>query len=221
MMGKMKKNKKAKRPKQMYKVFFNERWILLSDGRSALPETHCQERFSYEKTSGLRAKILEFETSESESLHIWHPEFKKLKRDFLRCFKLRRAAGGRVWNERGQVLLIRRWDTWDFPKGHLHEDEKKRAGALREVAEECGIHPDKVLGKLPTTYHCYRLEGKLVLKKTYWFEMLAQGAPEPKPQAEEQISEAVWTDAEDLPARMAGGFASLRPLFELPRLAGE
>ena len=50
------------------------------------------------------------------------------------------GAGGVVFNDHGQVLLIRQKDgSWVFPKGHLDPGEDHLRAAVREVEEEAGV----------------------------------------------------------------------------------
>ncbi len=50
------------------------------------------------------------------------------------------GAGGLVFNEAGEVLLIRdRNGYWVFPKGHVETGESPEETAQREVVEETGI----------------------------------------------------------------------------------
>jgi diadenosine hexaphosphate hydrolase (ATP-forming) len=50
------------------------------------------------------------------------------------------GAGGIVFNEAGDVLLIRhRTGSWVFPKGHIERGESKADAAVREVEEEAGV----------------------------------------------------------------------------------
>jgi 8-oxo-dGTP diphosphatase len=52
-----------------------------------------------------------------------------------------RAAGGLVVRD-GHVLLVHRprYDDWTFPKGKCGDGESYENCALREVAEETGLH---------------------------------------------------------------------------------
>ncbi|WP_240645776.1 NUDIX hydrolase [Georgenia sp. SYP-B2076] len=55
------------------------------------------------------------------------------------------AAGALVWRVRGrhlEVLLVHRprYDDWSWPKGKLEDGESVIACAVREVAEETGVH---------------------------------------------------------------------------------
>ncbi|MEW6152765.1 MAG: NUDIX hydrolase [Actinomycetota bacterium] len=75
-----------------------------------------------------------------------------------------RAAGGVVWR-RGpgggvEVLLVHRprYDDWTLPKGKLAAGEDDRAGALREVWEETGLHCE--LGTELATSHYVDAQGR-------------------------------------------------------------
>ncbi|CAN5569648.1 NUDIX hydrolase [soil metagenome] len=76
------------------------------------------------------------------------------------------AAGVVVFAPGRQVLLVHRpkYDDWSFPKGKLDRGEHATAAAVREVAEETGLHVR--LGPPLTTQH-YKVAtgGKQV---SYW-----------------------------------------------------
>ena len=50
-------------------------------------------------------------------------------------------AGGRIFNENGEVLLQRRGDSgqWGFPGGAVEIGETPQAAAVREAKEETGL----------------------------------------------------------------------------------
>ncbi len=52
-----------------------------------------------------------------------------------------------VFHPDGRMLWGRRKDNgkWTTPAGHLEDDETPHAGALRELHEEAGLHPDEAL----------------------------------------------------------------------------
>src|SRR5690348_4880805 len=64
-------------------------------------------------------------------LQEWH--------EFTSRYVLMEAAGGVVFNDSGQILVIFRKKKWDLPKGKLDYGETPEDAALREVKEECGI----------------------------------------------------------------------------------
>ncbi|MRJ09011.1 NUDIX domain-containing protein [Ornithobacterium rhinotracheale] len=115
-------------------------------------------------------------------------------KDFKASFENIRAAGGIVLNQKGEILMIFRLNTWDLPKGKIEKEEGKRMAALREVEEECGISELEIIKKLPKTYHMYPLRDRAIFKTTYWYEMRYNGNDAPTPQTEEAISQAQWCD---------------------------
>lgn len=111
------------------------------------------------------------------------------------------AAGGLVFRWKGsqwEVLLIRRSDRWDIPKGHLEQGESILCCAAREVSEELGVSLRCVLPAsfLTTTVHSYSLENEVIQKETYWFSMVLLGEPPFHPQQEEGITKAEWFSVE-------------------------
>ncbi|HEX4079991.1 MAG TPA: NUDIX hydrolase [Rhizomicrobium sp.] len=62
------------------------------------------------------------------------------------------GVGAVIWNEQGQVLLIRRtkppWQNeWSLPGGKVEYGESLRTALLREVVEETGLHVE-ILGRI-------------------------------------------------------------------------
>jgi hypothetical protein len=60
------------------------------------------------------------------------------------------------------------------------------------VEEECGLSGLILQRFLTSTYHIYKLDKDLMLKKTDWFEMKYKGDSAPIPLAKENISEVRW-----------------------------
>lgn len=127
-----------------------------------------------------------------------HPNINQVLKSILTKVKIIHAAGGLVKNGDGDYLFIYRLDKWDLPKGKVEESEKMKDAALREVEEECGIKVNYLGPKIATTYHTYYMRGKFVLKQTKWYEMAVNKVPKLIPQTEEDITQAIWLDANDL-----------------------
>ena len=126
------------------------------------------------------------------SFYIKTSDPKSYFKQILKQVKFIKAAGGLVKNENNEYLFIKRLGKWDLPKGKLEKGEKMRETALREVEEECGIKIDVLKQKIKSTYHSYVMFDELIIKKTNWYEMEIKGRPILIPQAEEDITEAVW-----------------------------
>lgn len=127
-----------------------------------------------------------------------HPNINQVLKNILSTVKIIHAAGGLVKNGEGDYLFIYRLDKWDLPKGKVEESEKMKDAALREVEEECGIKVNYLGPKIATTYHTYYMRGKFVLKQTKWYEMGVNKVPKLIPQTEEDITQAIWLDPQEL-----------------------
>lgn len=133
-------------------------------------------------------------TNRFDEVILYHPEVKKLVKDFESLFSVVKAAGGLVKDESNKVLMIYRRGHWDLPKGKLDKGEKKKAAAVREVEEETGISSITLKKRIMTTRHTFRNKsGKRVLKKTYWYKMKAPNQAL-VPQSAEDIEKAEWHD---------------------------
>lgn len=123
------------------------------------------------------------------------------------------AAGGVVENERGEVVMIRRNERWDLPKGHRESGESFAECAAREAEEETGVHVDEVKQLLATTLHAYNLYGKWELKLTAWYAMRAASCCL-APQREEGIVSAEWVAREDVAEKIKNTFPTIKTVFE-------
>ena len=110
------------------------------------------------------------------------------------------GAGGVVFNEDGDVLVIRhRNGEWVFPKGHVEDGERMVETAIREVAEEAGVpsrcpDPD---ARWTTEYVNPRGERRVIT----WFH-LETDAQEPT-MREALFPEGAFLDPDDALERLA------------------
>jgi len=110
------------------------------------------------------------------------------------------AAGGIVFNEKNQILMIRRNGIWDLPKGKMELDERVEETAVREVEEETGVTVNEILRKWNTTVHLYFVNRNLIWKETHWYVMRAQSNKPLKPQRTEGVEYVTWIPIEEIPA---------------------
>lgn len=131
---------------------------------------------------------------------------------FARQMKCVEAAGGVVQSELGEVVMIRRNERWDLPKGHREKGETMEQCAAREAEEETGVKVERVERLLATTLHAYNIYGGWELKLTAWYAMEAR-CVELKPQSEEGIVAAEWVAGDDIEQRIKGSFPTIKRVF--------
>lgn len=121
-----------------------------------------------------------------------------------------KAAGGIVRNMDGRLLLMRRNNRWDLPKGKVEEGETLARAAVRETEEETGLG-NLVLGeKCIKTYHIYDLYGGWHFKQTTWYGMQHRGNDRLVPQLEEGITEVGWYDENKWLSMLDESYATMR-----------
>ncbi len=108
------------------------------------------------------------------------------------------AAGGVVFNDREQLLMIFRNGIWDLPKGKIEINEDIRDCAIREVIEETGVENLEIVEKLQDTYHTYLIKNQEILKKTYWFRMQTSYSGNLNPQISEGIEKVCWMSPNEI-----------------------
>ncbi len=194
----------------MYKVFYQDRIIYLTRDFTTNFFNNYGLFYKFYDINEL-ADLLKLYSviTKIKKLYIFHPDLQHLFNEFKKVFNYVEASGGVVFNKEGKVLFIKRNNKWDLPKGKLETGELAREGAIREVQEETGISNLNITSKLIDTYHIY-FDNKIpVLKKTQWFKMETDSMEEPRPQTEEDITEAIWFDQQDVPNILGNTYLSI------------
>ncbi|MBN4084912.1 NUDIX domain-containing protein, partial [Flavobacteriaceae bacterium AH-315-B10] len=122
------------------------------------------------------------------------------------------AGGGKVYNNKGEVLFIYRNNKWDLPKGKAESKEAIDKTAIREVEEETGVKGLKITKPLEMTYHIFKRNGKYRIKITYWFEMKTNYDGLLSPQENEGITKAEWLNPKQITKAMENSYANIKLL---------
>ncbi|MCH2223457.1 MAG: NUDIX domain-containing protein [Crocinitomicaceae bacterium] len=139
------------------------------------------------------------------------------KASFERIFKktkLIEAAGG-VVKRKNEFLLIKRKGLWDIPKGKIDKGETPEEAGIREVMEECGIKGHEIKDQLVITYHTMKFQGKIALKRTYWYMMKYKGPRETKPQLNEGITKTKWMSESYMLAIRGRTYGSINEVLDV------
>ena len=183
----------------MYKIYINNCPLVIateeecSSFTSALPDSCLRECLRFQKSmiSNYVDKLEKQKTHFALCLYTKHP--KKAYFRFRKYFKVLKAAGGLIFNDREEVLMIFRNDSWDLPKGKIEKSERPKQAAIREVIEETGVKRVEIRNKIGKTRHVYKIPGekRRILKITHWYTMFSQDN-QFLPQEEEGISKVEW-----------------------------
>ncbi len=197
----------------MYKVFFNESFLIISD-KAENNNGIKQFVLPLQNTRQPEAWLAEVEFSTRPlNMAFIHKQPGLIWENFISGFKIIRAAGGLIKNNSNQYLFIFRRGKWDLPKGKIDKGETIEEAAIREIQEETGLKKVAIQNNLTTTYHIYRLKGKLVLKETFWF-LVQNLVNEPLiPQAEEDIEKAAWLSKNEIETVLANSFGSIKDVI--------
>lgn len=182
----------------MYKIYINETPVFLTHSDQILSEWKHDSKALIHKYLG-KPKFLHSYIDLLEKPHkfskviLFYPELGKMWHDFQSIFTPIEAAGGVVYNDKDQILVIYRRENWDLPKGKLDEGETAEKAAIREVQEETGLGQVSTEKHIVNTYHTYSEKGKRILKRTHWYKMKTV-ENKLTPQASEDIEKAEWVD---------------------------
>ncbi len=196
---------------QNYKIFVNDTEILFTNTSHLINNSTIL--LKEDSISNLVFQIYNSEIGKNLYYAFITDDYKRLFKKFIKQFKVIEAAGGIVYNEKQQILIIKRLGKWDLPKGKIEKGEEVRLAALREVHEECGVEFLSILKKYGYTHHLYLLKGRWVLKRTTWYYMSSHGEQQPKPQLEEDITEALWVDKSFVKSNDFETYPSLKAIF--------
>jgi 8-oxo-dGTP pyrophosphatase MutT (NUDIX family) len=158
--------------------------------------------------------IIKIFQNKIQKAYLYHPDEKEIMKTLKAKIPVSKAAGGLVYNNKGEVLFIYRSGKWDLPKGGTEKGEDIEETALREVEEETGVNNLKITKKLQKTYHIFKRNGTYRLKITHWFEMSTTFDGIPLGQIEEGIEKAVWIAKKDIKEVLKKSYENIKLLFE-------
>lgn len=192
-----------------FKIYYFERFISITSS----PENSGVEQkywYNFENKQHLFELISTFQKNKTiPSIAILCVDPYSVVKEVKNHYRYLKSAGGLVRNCHLDYLFIYRLEKWDLPKGKMDGCETPNLTALREVKEETGLKKLLILKELPSTYHTYWKEDEFILKRTYWFEILARNNENVKPQIEENITEVRWFHPDKFGKIYANTYASI------------
>lgn len=192
----------------MYKVFYNEKALILTEKPLENVKT-----LQFITSNQFDEALDILRNSSLSEINIFHDNLEKLWENFKANFHYLEAAGGVVKNKENKILFIHRLEKWDLPKGKVEEGETTEIAAVREVEEECGISNLDRQELITITYHVYFQEN-LKLKATYWYAMNYDGNEQLIPQLEEGIGIAEWKSSKDLPSILPQTYGNIKIVLD-------
>ena len=206
----------------MYKVFIKEKILIFSnqlsdknnvgvhdspEGKVLITPYLGKQKFLYHFIDTLE------KSPNYTSIIIYCVDLEKAWQDFQDIYKNIEAAGGVIYNENKEILMIYRLKTWDLPKGKIDNGETPEQAAVREIEEETGVKDVKMGNFICHTYHTYELKGKRILKKTYWYTFTTHETTL-TPQLSENIEKAVWVDLTEFLSSKSPVYKSILDVLE-------
>ena len=193
----------------MYKIFVNNKPIILTS--KVDQETNFKNYLL--NTVHIGKVIKELNTTSLKAVHLIHKDEDKLLKKFLKLLPNVIVGGGKVYNDKGDILFIYRNDKWDLPKGKTEGIESIEDTAIREVSEETGVNGLEITKPLDTTYHIFKRNGRHRIKITYWFEMKTSFNGNLYAQEEEGITKVEWLDSYQTIEALKNSYANIRALI--------
>jgi 8-oxo-dGTP pyrophosphatase MutT (NUDIX family) len=193
----------------MYKIFYLDNPIVITDVKSDNKNVH-NIKF---KDFNLKKALKNLSKTNISSIRIIGKDKEKLLKKFLKLLPKIIAAGGKVLNQKGEILFIFRNNKWDLPKGKAEYNESIADTAIREVKEETGVTKLVITKPLEITYHIFKKNNTFRLKVTYWFEMKSMADNQLIPQVEEGITKAEWINNSEIDKIKKKCYANIRLLI--------
>ena len=191
-------------------IYVNSRKIVLNSHFKDTKKTNSFQINDISTLKNITKKFLKGEINTDE-LHL-QGNTRTIYNNFIYLYPQLDAAGGAVFNQNKELLMIYRRGFWDLPKGKTEPGESDEQSAVREVEEETSIQKPEIIQSLPDTYHMYRIDDQWVTKRTRWFLMATENQPL-KPQTEEDIELAQWVNINNLETKLKQTYDSLQPLI--------
>ncbi|WP_170293859.1 NUDIX hydrolase [Kordia antarctica] len=193
----------------MYKVFINERFIILSNEvkKTEISDTFLLKDVDFEWLIG------KISSGKLDKAILYHDNSDELLPLLYKKLPLVEAAGGLVKNTKGDVLFIFRNGKWDLPKGKTEKGEDIEETAIREVVEETGVKGLMINHFLKNTYHIFKRNGEYRLKLTHWYAMQTTYAGELIPEEEEGIMQVTWKNEAETKEALQNSYENIKLLF--------
>ena len=189
----------------MYKVFVNDKPIVLTT--EIEQETYFKNYLLNNVKLGKVIRTLN--TTKLQEARLIHKNKDKILKKFLKKLPNVIAGGGKVYNDKGEVLFIFRNGKWDLPKGKAEKKETIDKAAIREVEEETGVQGLEITKPLEMTYHIFKRNGRYRIKITYWFEMKTTYNGPLKAEESEGITQVAWLNKEQQEEALKNSYANI------------
>ena len=182
-----------------YNIFFYDNLIFFGHKKDPLPQGYLYADFIKILPDDMEIIINGIKAKQKiKHYFVLCEDIEKTFMLFSSYFKILQSAGGLVLNDKDAILMIHRFNHWDFPKGNIEENEKTKDAAIREVMEETGIKDVRITKELSKVYHIYDYADDWILKETFWYLMYSEYAGTLTPQLEEDIVAAKWVSLDFL-----------------------
>ena len=196
----------------MYKVFVNERPLILTDKIV----TEGDGEYFMMNGDQVLAAVKALRKKKLPKAYVYHPNREEILNKFTEYVPRVVAAGGVVTNGSGKVLFIYRNEKWDLPKGVCKKKESLMECAIREVEEETGVQNLTIENFLRTTYHIFKMKGKLRLKEVHWYAMNTDYDGELVGEQTEGIEKVKWKGPKKIRLALENSYINIRILFKHP-----
>ncbi|MBZ0328145.1 MAG: NUDIX hydrolase [Altibacter sp.] len=193
----------------MYKVFVNDVPIILSTEKK-IGKQYTAIPLKLAKFKKLIEKI---NNGELTYVNLYHKNPEKLEQFLRKKLPVVEAGGGMVFNDKKEILFIRRNSKWDLPKGKVEKGETYEEAALRETIEETGVKDLVIKRFITKTYHVFKRNDKFKLKVTYWYEMYSNYDGPLIPEPSEGIKKVRWKNFEKTQKALQDSYENIKLLF--------
>ena len=198
----------------MYRLFCNNKMLVCRNFfEHFLDNGIDSNKLSSQLFENTLDKIKNWLENGEENLYIDDIDNDILAAVIKKIFRFAPAAGGVVIINKS-IVAIERNGKADLPKGHIEKNEQTDIAAMREVEEETAIKNLSIIKQLPSSHHCYLLNGQWTLKKTSWFLMKTDDDFKPKPQEEEGISKVYLINKDNVKDFLENTYPSIRLALE-------
>ena len=193
----------------MYKIFVGNKPIILTT--KVEKETNFKN-FLIDSVD-INKMLSKLKKDKYDAVHLIGADKQLLLKSFLSLLPNVIAGGGKVHNNKNEILFIFRNGKWDLPKGKAEPKETINQTALREVEEETGISGLSIIKPLDITYHVFKRMDQFYIKITYWFKMHSDYEGVLIPQEKEGITKVKWISESKLTKVLNNSYANIKLLI--------